>query len=84
VILSGSPGGPRRSARGFERKSITRIESETECMKNSLHPDISVLKMSLLVDLQQKVGELVPYHNILSFNHCFSNNCTSDKPQWLR
>jgi hypothetical protein len=32
---------------------------------------MSVLKLPLLVDLQQKVGELFFFHNFLSFNHYF-------------
>jgi hypothetical protein len=33
---------------------------------------MSVLKLPLLVDLQQKVGELVLFfHNLFSFNHYF-------------
>jgi hypothetical protein len=38
-------------------------------MKNN--PHISVLKLPLLVDLQQKAGELF-FHNFLFFNHYFT------------
>jgi hypothetical protein len=48
----------RRSAGGFGGKSIAKIVSETERMKNTpIHT--SVLKLPLLADLQQKVGESV-------------------------
>jgi hypothetical protein len=78
VAHGDSPGGPRRSAGGFRRKSIVKLVSDTERMKNTpthiyiciyiyiyiyiythTHTHISVLKLPLLVDVQQKVGELV-------------------------
>jgi hypothetical protein len=39
-----------------EEKSIAKIASDTERIK--VHPYMSVLKLPLLVDLQQKVDEL--------------------------
>jgi hypothetical protein len=35
VVCGGSPGGPRRSADGFGIKSIAKIVSDTERMKNT-------------------------------------------------
>jgi hypothetical protein len=52
-----SPGGRRRSAGGLGRKSIAKIISDTERMKNT--PLHVCAKIALLVDLQQKVGEIV-------------------------
>jgi hypothetical protein len=42
---------------GFKRTKIAKIVSDTERVKNT--PYISLLRLSFLVDLQQKVGELV-------------------------
>jgi hypothetical protein len=47
--------GPWRSAGCFGRKSIAKILSDTERMK--MHPHVSMLKLRMLVDFQQKVGE---------------------------
>jgi hypothetical protein len=40
-----------------EEKTIAKIVLDTERMK--VHPYMSVLKLPLLVDLQQKVGQLI-------------------------
>jgi hypothetical protein len=55
MVRGGSPGVPRRSAGGFGKKGIAKIVSDAELLRN-----MSVLKLPLLVDLQQKTGELVP------------------------
>jgi hypothetical protein len=47
-------------ADGFGRNSIAKIVSDTEQMKK-MHPYMSVLKLPLLVELEQKVGKLVLY-----------------------
>jgi hypothetical protein len=56
VVRGGSPSGPQAVS---EEKTISKIVSGTEWMRN--HTCMSVLKLPLLVDLQQKVGELVLY-----------------------
>jgi hypothetical protein len=57
-------GGPLLSEVGFERKSVEKIVSGTERMKNT-HTCTSVLNLPLLVDLQHKVGALA-----LSVSYC--------------
>jgi hypothetical protein len=58
VVLGGSPDGPRRSAGAFGRKSTAKIVSSTVQIK--IHTTyISLLKLPLLIDLAQKVCELV-------------------------
>jgi hypothetical protein len=47
-----SPGGPRR----FKKKALQKLY-QTQRIK--IHPNLSVLKLPLLLDLQQKVCELV-------------------------
>jgi hypothetical protein len=58
VIQCLSNCGSRRSACGFETKTA-KIASDTKRME--IHPHMSVLKLPLLVDFQQRVGELVPF-----------------------
>jgi hypothetical protein len=57
VVSGGSPGGTRQTAGGFGRKSTAKLyQILKEC---KTHPYMSVLKLPLLVDFQQKVSELV-------------------------
>jgi hypothetical protein len=42
----------------FRNKNIAKTASDTKRME--IHPHMSVLKLPLLVDFQQKVGELGP------------------------
>jgi hypothetical protein len=55
VIHDSLTGGPQQSAGTFGRKSIAKIVSDTEQMKIPVHPYLCLLKLPLLVDLQQKV-----------------------------
>jgi hypothetical protein len=54
VVPDGSPSG-------FGGKRIVKIVSDTERKRNT--PTHVCAKLPLLVDLQQKVGELVPSIN---------------------
>jgi hypothetical protein len=53
----------RRSAGGFERKALQELYQTLN--ERKIHPYMSVKKLPLLDNLQQKVGELV-----LSINFC--------------
>jgi hypothetical protein len=57
VVRGGSPGGPRQSADSFVRKGIAKIVSDTERIKTT--PIHVCAEAEFLVDLQQKIGELV-------------------------
>jgi hypothetical protein len=55
VIHGDSPGDPRRSAGRFGRKGVAKIVSGTEGMKSAPIAYMSVLKLCLLAEVQQKV-----------------------------
>jgi hypothetical protein len=57
VVHGGPPDVLRWSAGGFGCKSIVKISPDTKLIKIQQH--MSVLKLPLLSDIQQKVGELV-------------------------
>jgi hypothetical protein len=57
VVRGRWPGDPSRSTGGFGRKNIAKMCQALN--ERKIHPYMSVLKMHLLLDLQQKVGELV-------------------------
>jgi hypothetical protein len=57
VVHCGSSASPQKSAGGFVRKSITKIVSDSERMRNT--PIYVCAKLPFLVDIQQNVGELV-------------------------
>jgi hypothetical protein len=63
VVLGGSPGGPHSV---WEENALQKLYQWLNKLK--LYPYMSVLKLLLLVNLQQKVGELV-----LSVTYCPSN-----------
>jgi len=54
VVRGGSPSGPQAVS---EEKALQKLYQTLNELKNT--PYMSVLKLPLLVDLQQKVGELV-------------------------
>jgi hypothetical protein len=70
MFLEVWPAAVRQVVRGgFARKIIAKIIPDTEVIK--IHPYMSVVKLSLLVNIQQKVGELASFHNFLSLNNYF-------------
>jgi hypothetical protein len=72
VVCGGPPGDPQAVS---EEKALQKLYQTLS--KTKIHTYMSVLKLPLLVDLQQKVGKLV-----LSINACPSINILENTWNW--